>query len=44
MDPAILDRLEGIGDLDELARCGFRVGIRAGSNELHQVCPLACAA
>src|ERR1700741_1575194 len=39
IDPAILDRLEGIGEFDQLARGGLRIGEGARGNELHATSP-----
>jgi hypothetical protein len=35
VDTAILHGLDRVGDLDQFARCGFRVGVGAGSGEFH---------
>ena len=35
IDPAILDRLECVGELDQLARSGFGIGEGAVGNVLH---------
>jgi hypothetical protein len=35
MDPAVLDSFDRVGDLDQLAGCGFRVGVRASGGEFH---------
>jgi hypothetical protein len=36
-DPAFLRRRRGVGYLEDLARCGFRIGVRSISSELHYV-------
>src|SRR6516165_8552105 len=34
-DAAVLDRLDRARDLDRLARCDVRIGVRAGLDEFH---------
>jgi hypothetical protein len=38
-DEAVLHWLDRVGDLDQLPRCGFRVGVGAIVAELHQLGP-----
>jgi hypothetical protein len=44
IDATVLHRLDGIGDLDQLAGGFFRVGVRAINGEFHQAISIWAAA
>jgi hypothetical protein len=43
MDVTVLDRLDGMGEFDDLARDGVRVGVGAIGDEFHQASNLIVA-